>query len=172
MNIMKKHFLFVFTIFSSLLIQGQTFEVNGDVKLIATWSRSTSDEVYGLLSSGDKLTIKVRQVTIDVFVTHKNLGRRLASIYDGDYADEFFIKVYEYDFDNDGQKEIIIAYYDTGASTIVEVFRYSNGLSERVGNFGAQYQITIDKNTIDIPNGTYRYSDEYLYKRGSFFKLV
>src|SRR5690554_1709843 len=118
MNIMKKHFLFVFTIFSSLLIQGQTFEVNGDVKLITTWSRSTSDEVYGLLSSGDKLTIKVRQVTIDVFVTHKNLGRRLASIYDGDFEDDALIKVYEYDFDNDGLKEIIVIHYSQGTASV------------------------------------------------------
>ena len=172
--ITKKHFLFVFTIFSSLLIQGQTFEVNGDAKLITTWFRSKPKEVGELLSSGDKLSIRRGQSTTDVFVFYKNSGRRLASIDDGDYADEFFIKVYEYDFDNDGQKEIIIAYYDAGASTIVEVFRYSNGLSERVGKFYAQLEMTVNKNSLHIHHalGRKNLDNEYIYKYGSFYELI
>ncbi len=160
------------------VVQGQTselmerFTVKGRAKLVAAWPGKTPKEVSGTLTSGDKLAIYTRQMEIYVTSIHNKVGKQLVVTGTDESLDSIIIEVYEYDFDNDGQKEIIIIYSPEFSITTVEIFKYSGGLAERVGNFDAQFEIHLDKNTISLPYGSQGLAKEYLYKSGGFFQLV
>ena len=154
---------------------GQTeerFKVKGTAKLIATWTGKTPNDASGTLTSGDKISITTRQIGIYVTVIHNNIGKQLVVTGGDDVLENTIVKVYEYDFDSDGQKEIIVIHSPEYSVATVEVFKYSGGLAERVGNFNGQFDIILDKNTIYLPYGSQGLGDEYLYKSGAFFELV
>ena len=149
----------------------ERFTVKGTAKLIATWIGKTPNDASGTLTSGDKIQIQARQNGVTVFTIHNNVGKNLVQARGEDIKDEI-IKVYEYDFDSDGQKEIMAIYSSEFSVTTVEVFKYSGGLSERVGNFNAQFDIVLDKNTIYLPFGSQGLGNEYLFNSDSFYELV
>jgi len=154
---------------------GQTvdrFKVKGTAKLIATWAGKTSNDASGTLTSGDKISITTRQIGIYVILIHNNVGKQLVSTGGDDILESTVVKVYEYDFDSDGQKEIIVIYSPEFSLVTIEVFKYSGELVERVGNFEGQYDIVLDKNTIYLPFGSQGLGNEYLYKGGAFYKLT
>lgn len=172
---MKKLIIIWAIILFAITSFGQTeerFSVKGTAKLIVTWKGETPKDVSGILSSGDKISISMRQVGIYVDVIHKNIGKQLVSAGGEDVLESTIIKVYEYDFDSDGQKEIIVIHSPEFSIAAIEVFKYSGGLSERVGNFNGQFDIVLDKNTIYLPIGSQGIGNEYLYKDGAFFELV
>lgn len=173
---MKKLTIFTTAFLFSIFAFGQTkemerFTVKGTAKLIATWTGKTPNDASGTLTSGDKIQIQSRQIGVRVLAIHNNVGKQLVQAGGEDIKDEI-IKVYEYDFDTDGQKEIIVIHSSEFSVTTVEVFKYSGGLAERVGNFNAQFDIVLDKNTIYLPYGSQGLGDEYLFKSGAFFELV
>lgn len=170
----KLIYLFAFFLISTITY-GQTeerFKVKGTAKLIASWTGKTPNDASGTLASGDKVSIMARQIGIGVTVIHNNVGKQLVET-GGEYDFEVtIIKVYEYDFDNDGQKELIVIHSPEFSLVTVEVFKYSEGLAERVGNFNGQFEIILDKNTIYLPYGSQGLGDEFLFKSGAFFELV
>jgi hypothetical protein len=162
-------------LFLSTGIYGQSeerFIVKGTAKLIATWSGKTLYDASGTLASGDKISITTRQIGIYVNVIHNNVGKQLVTTGGEDVLESTIVKVYEYDFDSDGQKEIIVIHSPEFSIVTVEVFRYSAGLTERVGNFNGQFDVILEKNSIYLPYGSQGLGVEYLYMNGAFFELV
>jgi hypothetical protein len=170
-----KTLIYIFTILLlSTTVYGQTeerFKVKGTAKLIATWTGKTLNDAYGSLTSGDKVSITRGQIGIYVTVSHNNVGKKLVAKGGEDVLENTIIKVYEYDFDSDGQKEIIVIHSPEFSFVTVEVFKYSGGLVERIGNFNGQFDIMLDQNTIYLPYGSQGLYDGYLYKSGVFFEL-
>jgi hypothetical protein len=80
--------------------------------------------------------------------------------------------VFEYDFDDNGTKEICIAYENGPMTFKMEVYRYSGGLSELVGSFDGQMQCEIKNNRIQFEYGQQGIVETYLYEDGIFFELV
>jgi hypothetical protein len=173
---MKKLIYLITFFLISTIVYGQTeerFEVKGPAKLIATWTGKTPNGASGTLTSGDKISIMTRQIGVGVTVIHNNVGKQLVETGgENDSEVVTIIKVYEYDFDNDGQIEIIVIHSPESALVTVEVFKYSGGLAERVGNFNGQFEIILDKNTIYLPYGSQGLGYEFLFKSGAFFELV
>jgi hypothetical protein len=144
--------------------------LKGNAKLLTTWSWKTEKSVSSLLASGDKLTVKMQaQLGIEVLLTHKNIPKRLISIEE---SEELYIQCFEYDFDGDGSKELIIASSPDFAALNVYVFKYSNGFSELVGNFGSTFEIILEKNVILLPLGSQGLGNEYCYRNGAFYELI
>lgn len=164
----------------------EPFTVKGDAKLIATWnSKKTWDNraAHGLLKSsgtlinGDKIQIGFAQSGFNVSVIHSGEEKQLVQDMTpqdvkGREGDSTIVKVYQYDFGQDGEKEIIVVYSSFFSSTQVKVFRYSGGLAQLVGNFNAQFEIILDKNIIGLPIGSQGEVDEYIYRKGVFCSLV
>lgn len=144
--------------------------LKGSAKLLLTWSWKTDKTINSVLASGDKLTVKMKsQAGIEVLLTTKNIAKRLISIAE---SEDLFIQCYEYDFDSDGKKEIIIAYSPDLAALNVMIFKYSNGLYELVGNFGSMNEIILNKNVILLPMGSQGLGSEFCYRNGSFYELI
>mgnify|MGYP001255508056 CR=1 FL=1 len=168
---MKKLIYIATIVFLATSAYGQTeelFKVKGAAKLISTWTSKTPNDTSGTLASGDKISFETIQSSIIVRVIHNKFSKWLVGLSD----ENAIVKVYEYDFDNDGQNEIIIIYSPGYTIVTIEVFRYSGGLAERVGNFAGQFEIVLDKNTISMPFGSQGIPDEYLYRDGVFYNLV
>ncbi len=168
------------TVFLNLIItHGQTseplerFTVFGKAKLIATWPDDTANLVSGRLNSGAKLVIVTNQIGLSVTAIHNNIGKQLVTIGEEEESlENMIVKAYEYDFDDDGLKEIIIIYSPQFSERKIEVFKYSSGLAERVGKFDAQFQIYIEENIISAAIGFQGIANEYIYKWGNFYELV
>ncbi len=173
-KIMKKLIpLFAFFLISTIAY-GQTeerFKVKGTAKLIATWTGKNPNGASGKLSSGDKVSIMRRQNGIGVSVIHNNVGKQLVKILENN-LEVTIIKVYEYDFDKNGQKEIIVIHSPIFSFLTVEVFKYSGGRAERIGNFNGQFKIILDENNIYLPYGSQGLCNEYEFHSGAFFELI
>ncbi len=172
---MQKLIIIVIVFLSSISSYGQKeerFELKGAAKLIATWTGELANDASGVLSCGDQISISTRQIGIYVNVIHNNIWKELFTTGGEDILVSTIIKVYEYDFDSDGQNEIIVVNSPEYSLLTVEVFKYSGGLKERVGKFIGQFDIVLDKNTVFLPFGSQGMGAEYLYKNGSFFELI
>ena len=156
----------LFLIIATLLLKftyGQKldlFTVKGGAKLIATWnSKKAADanyrlKSYGTLINGDKIQIGFAQSGFTVSAFHNNEEKQLVQDMTAQDVkggmDSTIVKVYQYDFGNDGENEIMVVYSSEFSVTTVKVFRYSNGLAELVGNFGGQFDVVLDKNIITL----------------------
>lgn len=141
-------------------------------KLITIWSESVSDgkKVVGKLTCRDEISVGFAQTGVDVTIYHKKVGNIITSVEAG------YVEVYEYDFDNDGQEEIMVFSAPSLDDFLltVQVFRYSNGLLEKVGKFQElTKEFILKKNRFSyIFGGAFLRSRDYIYEDGSFFELV
>jgi len=156
----------------ALSIDGPPFVVVGDAKLIATWNvEDDVNRVEGTLSCGDAINILTIQGNLYVQAIHNKVGKELMPIEAYD-TESLMISVYEYDFDKDGLPEIMVVDSPDFWVVNIHIYRYSNGLTELVGNLFGQFGIFLEANMISLPYGSQGLIDEYLYKEGSFFQLV
>ena len=175
---MKKNIILIITFLTSLQSFSQIdlptdrFTVSGGAKLIASWTGKDMKDGIGKLSSGEKIEITTRQVGVFVSVQHKNSAKQIVATGDEESLTSTEVKVYEYDFDKDGVNEIMVVHSMEYSLVTVEVFRYQAGMSERVGNFTAQFEIALDGNSIYLPYGSFGLGDKYLYIDGAFFGLI
>lgn len=148
-------------------------EKQEDAELIASWYASDPDSnALGKVNSEDEVSITVHQNHINISKTHKNKTTRLVSVYDEYLPNSHtYVKVYAYDFDKDGQKEIVVFYSFETAVSVVEVFRYREDFTELVGKFNAQDVIYFEDNSLILPYGGQGLYSEYLYKDEVFYEL-
>ena len=153
---------------------GERFTVRGATKLIATWSGKTQDDVSGTLVSGDEIIIRIGEYGVGVWTLHNDVLKELVSPAYGEGEDmgKVIVKAYEYDFDDDGQNEIIIIRSPDFALLTVEVFRYCSGLTERVLCLNGSCDVWFEKNSIRLPMGRYGIGNEYIFINDSFYELV
>lgn len=152
-------------------LDGPPFAVVGDAKLIATFNVADDPVlVKGTLSSGDEITISTLQSALVVRANHNKLANEVYTIEDA--SETILISVYEYDFDKDGEMELLIVDSPDFYAVNVHVFRYSNGLKEMVGNLFGQFLISLEDNVVSMPYGSQGLTDEYIYRNGAFYHLV
>ncbi|HTA84194.1 MAG TPA: hypothetical protein VK783_14715 [Bacteroidia bacterium] len=177
---MKKLFVAIFAILYFSHSFGQKVApiiVNGKAKLIATWNSKTSKKaIKNLLDNGDTLIMKLWQ-TVYIAVKHGKEETEIERISElneegGLHSDSTVIEVYEYDFGDNGEKEIIVAYCSVFSLLHAQVFRQSGSLVKLIGNFSGQFEINLNKNIISFPIGSQGISNDYLYKDGAFFQLA
>jgi hypothetical protein len=160
------HSLFTFA-------DGPPFEVTGGAKLIASWNPYDDlNKVSGKLSSGDEIVISNVQNGITVQSFHRKLENNLWAMAVEGYDDLIMVNVYEYDFDNDGEMELMVVYSTDYASSFIQIFRYSNGLKELIGDFMGQSLISLEANLISLPYGSQGLVNEFIYRNGSFYELT
>ena len=170
---MKNPIILFFLLFS-FSVFGQDYSsrivLKGKAKLLTTWSWKSESTISNMLSSGDKLTVKMQtQTGIEVLIINNNTSKRLMTINE---TEDLYIQCFEYDFDSDGKNEIIIASSPEAASLNVYVFKYNNGISELVGSFGSTNEIDLKKNEILLPMGFQGLGSEYAYRNGAFYELI
>ncbi len=160
-------------LFLSIIIFGQEEDrivVKGSPKFLSKWSWANDSPITSLLNSGDKLTIKLAtQSGIEVTTTFNNINKQLLILEEDE---NLVISCYEYDFDKDGNKEIVVIVSPDYAILNIYVFKYSKGLSELIGNFGGQFEIIFEQDLMILPFGSQGLASEYIYRSGAFFELI
>jgi hypothetical protein len=88
-------------------------------------------------------------------------------------GENFVLKIYEYDFDKNGEKEIIVIYSNEFSKVFIEVFNYKKNFNPKsVGKFEAQYDIVIKNSKMSFPFGSMKIvEEEYEYKKDYFKKI-
>jgi hypothetical protein len=125
----------------------------------------------GKLSDGGEVIISTQANALLVRTKHGKMMNELL-VYVDEMTEDIEIGVYEYDFDNDGSMEIIVADASDYFACNVHVYRFSEGSPELVGNFFGQEFIHIVNNIISLPFGSQGLASEYLYSNGAFFELI
>ena len=102
-----------------------------------------------------------------LIVSYKNTSE-LLEIIGGDGGS---IKVYEFDFDNDKDVEIIVFCHEA-REVSCKIFKTSKGLVKMIGNFKPQFEVVVSKNFISFPYGGQGFSNDFYYKNDAFFELI
>jgi hypothetical protein len=160
---------------TSAYCDGPRFSISDVAKPIVSWNAENEAAgkyvMTGKLSSGDEVIISTQANALLVRTKHGKEVEELL-VYVDEAAQDIEIGVYEYDFDNDGSMEIIVADANEYFACNVHVYSYSGGLSELVGNFFGQEFINIENNILSLPFGSQGLASEYLYSNGAFFELI
>jgi hypothetical protein len=109
------------------------------------------------------------QAGVEALLMHNNSPKKLLTINE---SEDLFIQCYEYDFDSDGNNEIIIASSSEIATLDVYVFKYIKGVSELVGSFASTNEIELNKNEIYLPMGSQGIGSIFGYRKGAFYEMI
>jgi hypothetical protein len=169
-------FLFSITLYSQKYKKVKTTErfvfLGKQPVLVANWSREAMIDGKGKLFNGDSIVINCRKDGAEVSVIHNNIPTKID--YSGAEAEfeNFIIHVCEYDFDKDGENEIIIVDSPESMFFVVFVFKKNaTNLFKMVGEFEGQIGVYLSKNRISLPIGSGGTGEEYLFIDGAFKKV-
>jgi hypothetical protein len=163
---------FGFSVFQSFAQTNAPFAIEGKIRAVLA---TDSQKENGRLTDGGEISFSsVQGMATNVIVKYGKVGKAVTTIDQTDSManGEVYIQVFEYDFDQDGKQELGIAYRNNDLQFKVEIYRYSGGLTELVGNFDGQMHCEIMKNRIQFEYGMQGIVQEYLYENGIFFELV
>jgi hypothetical protein len=147
-----------------------SFAIEGKIRTVLA---TDSQKENGRLTSGGEVSFSSSQGITEIVVKYGKTAKVVTAVEpEATATEELYIQVFEYDFDQDGKPELCIAHSSGVMAFKVEVYRYSGGLTELVGNFDGQMRCEIAKNAISFPYGTQGLSSDYIYANGSFFELV
>lgn len=161
-------FISGFTTFSQ---EEGRFEVSENAKLIATWSGDNLNNVTGNLSNGNRISVITNEVEILVDLIENGKSQTILVTGGSDALESTELKIYEYDFDKNGEKELIIVDSPDFSVSYVKVYNISEDMVELVGNFFGQFYVDLDNNIISLPIGSQGLAEEYIYLGGVFYEL-
>lgn len=172
---MTKNLFFLSTaLLLTLMGHGQEtarFEVSSNAKLVSSWSGEDTQNASGTLANGDKIIVTTNEVEILVELIHDEERTTLLVTGEQDAMETTELKVYEYDFDQNGDKELLVVDSPDFSLAYVKVYNLSDGTVELVGNFFGQFYIDLDNNILSLPIGSQGLADEYIYLGGVFYTL-
>jgi hypothetical protein len=111
-----------------------------------------------------------------------NPGRAEAFMNNQRLNEHYYVQAGEYDFENDGKPEIVIAVGDNSIDLVVNVFRYdppknnaevSNGGNWKlIGVFMGQDKAYINGRRIKLPYTAMNFYKEFLWERNAFKEIT
>lgn len=168
---MKKTTSTVLLFFVVTLFYGQKnelFKLTGPAKLLGSWESGQKVPITFTSSASDNFSIYMGQQGILLKVSYKNTSELLAT---NEGSENCGIKVYEFDFDNDKDNEIIIFSYNS-PNSVCQIYKISKGLVKIIGNFIPQFEVIVSKNFISFPYGSQGFSNDYFFRNDAFFELI
>lgn len=142
-------------------------KLTGPAKLIGSCKSNQKFPKTFTSSTSDTFKFYQAHVSTLLAVTYKNTSEILLQTD----VENFLIEVYEFDFDNNSDKEIIVFGYDSH-DIFCKVYKTSKGLVKLIGNFKPQFEVIISKEFISFPYGGQGLSDDYYFKDDAFFELI
>ena len=167
---MKKLKLTIVLLFAVTFFYGQKtdlFKLTGPAKLLGSWEGEQKTPVTFTSSALDNFKIYQGQQGMMLSVLYKNTSELLEQIE----GPEGSIKVYQFDFDNDKDMEIIVFSHDS-RDTYCRIYKISKGLVKIIGNFRPQFEAVVSKDFISLPFGGQGQSNDYYFKNDAFFELI
>lgn len=166
---MKKSKLTIILLFVVTLFYGQKndlYKLTGPAKLLGFWESGKNPTITFTSSALDNFKIYQGQQGMMLTVSYKSTSELLEQI-----SDEGFIRVYEFDFDNDKDNEFIVFSQDSRIS-YCRIYKISKGLVKIIGNFKPQFEIIVSKGFISFPYGGQGLSNDFYFKNDAFFELL
>ncbi len=100
-------------------------QIDGNKKQIIATDKL---EISGILSSGEKVLIKHDHGSCELMIVYKN--KVISTIIPENYS---FASLFEYDFENDGDKELLlISEYENENKTYLSIYRYQKGIIKEI----------------------------------------
>ena len=168
---MKKITSTLVLLFAVTFLYGQKddlFKLTGPAKLLGSWSSGQKAPMTFTSSALDNFKIYQGQQGMMLTVSYKNTSELLEQIEGPDGGS---IKVYEFDFDNDKDKEIIVFSHDS-RDAYCRIYKISKGLVKIIGNFKPQFEVIVSKDFISFPYGGQGLSNDFYFKNDAFFELI
>ena len=161
-----KKILCVFLLFCSISAYSQNYFKN--TKPIIIYKSGENDHKSAKLKNGGTLSVKFKGFQVNVNVIYGKTA------YNVDYFEETdeceFIEFAEYDFNKDGNSELVIA-YGNDVQFKVSVYQLLKNKIKHIGEFDdGQFDCILDKKSIQFPYGTQGLFTEYTYTNGMFVK--
>ncbi|MGG3740543.1 hypothetical protein [Paenibacillus chibensis] len=172
--------------------EGTTVQNTSDISLMnfLIWDTSDKEKEIPLKLDGEKASVIIgadtpNGINLRVFIDSMQTGWKLElptnedGPFDefGDLKSGFSLYLRDYDFDNDGTPEVVVAASNQVDQTFVWVFGYNfvaleNGTSplELLMNAEGQSDINLSNNKITLPYGSQGLFDEFTYNNGAFTK--
>lgn len=168
---MKKITSTIALLFAMTIVYGQKndlFKLTGPAKLLGSWGSGQKAPITFTSTAFDNFKIYQGQQGMMLTISYKNTSELLEQI---EGLDGGFIKVYEFDFDNDKDKEIIVFSHDSG-DAYCRIYKISKGLVKIIGNFKCQFEVVVSKSFISFPYGGQGLSNNFYFKNDAFFELI
>lgn len=167
---MKKVQLTIILLLAVTCFYGQKndlYKLTGPAKLLGSWEGEQKLPMTFTSSASDNFKIYQGQQGTMLSVTYKNTSELLEQAEGPGCS----IKVYEFDFDNDKEIEIIVFSHDS-QSAYCRIYKMSKGLVKLIGNFKPQFQVVVSKDFISFPYGGQGLSNDFYFKNDAFFELI
>ncbi|ASS48760.1 MAG: hypothetical protein A3D31_06550 [Candidatus Fluviicola riflensis] len=162
--------------FFTFALDGPPFEVIGGAKLIASLNIENEETLAkGTLSTGEEIIISNGDILFSVKLNVSSMGSfpLMSKLKSEDYGgNPLLISVYEYDFDKDGEMELMVVHSAGDYFVELEIFRYEKEEPQLVGSLFGQFLISLEDNVISFPYGSQGLTDEYIYRNDAFYNLV
>lgn len=161
-----KKILFVFLLFCSVSAYSQNYFKN--TKPIIIYKSGENDHESAKLKNGGTLSVKFKGFQVNVSVIYSKTAFNVDYFEETDECE--FIEFAEYDFNKDGNSELVIA-YGNDVQFKVSVYQLLKNKIKHIGEFDdGQFDCILDKKSIQFPYGTQGLFTEYTYTNGMFVK--
>lgn len=161
-----KKILCVFLLFCSVNAYSQNYFKN--TKPIIIYKSGDNDYKSAKLKNGGILSVKFRGFQVNVNVIYGKTGLNITYFEETDECE--YIEFTEYDFNKDGDSELVIA-YGNDVQFKVSVYQVLRNKIKHIGEFDdGQFDCILDKRSILFPYGSQGLFTEYTFKNGTFVK--
>jgi len=166
-SIITKVKLIVFAILFCASSKAQTGKYFANSKPVIVWPMGNVKEKTATVSkNGTKLIASFDGKLINFICIKGSIRSNLINLNEAEGWDK--IEVALYDFNKDGNKEIIIARGFPGAILKVSVWSCVNGVTKHLGDFDGQSVCEFYKNKLILPYGFQGLFFEYSFTKGKF----
>lgn len=139
-----------------------------NTKSIIVYKSGDNDYKSAKLRNGGILSVKFKGFQVNVDVIYGNTGLNITYFEETDECE--YIEFTEYDFNKDGDSELLIA-YGNDVQFKVSVYQLSRNKIKHIGEFDeGQFDCILEKRSILFPYGTQGLFTEYTFKNGVFVK--
>lgn len=177
---MHKITLSLLLFFNSVLSFSQIvyrYEIERPANLvISSISFKNEEEISAKLSSGETVQIIKQHLHLKMIVKGKSNNEILKEVpYKAGEKNQdeiTLLELYEYDFDSDGEKELlVITSLDANSFNSLEIYKHNAGFVKKVGNFSMGISASFDKNLLSVYSGIRDSHINFLYLDNQFWKL-
>lgn len=178
MNKLLLGFLIVSTNFCFGQIKNDRYVINEPANLvISSLNFKNQDEIIGKLSSGETVKILKKYLQMKLIIQSNSDYEILKVIDDkveeNDIDQIPFLELYEYDFNADGNKELLVVTSpDAKSFNSLEIYKHNSIYVKKVGNISLGISATFDKNLMSIYSGARDSHINFLFLENRFWKLA
>ncbi|SCY98261.1 hypothetical protein [Flavobacterium caeni] len=158
-----------FLLSNSISAQESRYNIDNSAKLILSSSKLKNDiEISSSLNSSEKISIRWKAMNYNIVLLNSKNEEYIKS-FDDEKSN--IVDIYEYDFDKDNNKELIIINSLSEGYGKIYILRRNGLFVKECGTIDLGIGITIDNSIFKVFTGVRDYSQDYIYLDNKIWKL-